>query len=82
MNSGRIYPPWDEKTIAGLNRWQANPNVHPFTCPCGADLVAGRNGWVCSQAAISGCGHWQGWAWTFMVDGGPPEELYRRMLLD
>lgn len=66
MDAGRIHPPWDEKVVAGLNRWQSNCLVHPFTCDKGHDLIAGPNGWACPA-----CDYKQGWAWAFMADGGP-----------
>ena len=63
---GKIFPPWDRKTVEGLNRWQANDKVHGFTCPCGAHLVALTGGWVCP-----GCDDQQDWAWAVMAGGGP-----------
>jgi hypothetical protein len=28
----KITAPWDDATVAGLNRWQASGWVHAFTC--------------------------------------------------
>jgi hypothetical protein len=28
----KIVAPWDDATVAALNRWQAAGFVHPFTC--------------------------------------------------
>jgi hypothetical protein len=61
-----IRPPWTDAQVAALNRFQANPRFHPFTCVCGAGnedpLVATRGGWT------HRCGHTQTWALAFMAD--------------
>lgn len=53
-----IHAPWTPEQVEALNRWQANPAKHPFTCgPCRDaapfplpeqfELVATEFGWVC-----------------------------------
>ena len=62
----KTVPPWTDEEVAALNRWQANPRVHSFTC--GTDsahrvLVATRDGWVCRD-----CEYRQHWAHAFMLN--------------
>lgn len=67
--SRKIIPPWDRDTVRGLNRWQANGYVHPFTCAqCRAVLIATKSGWACP---VSDGHDRQGWAWAVMASGGP-----------
>lgn len=62
-----ITPPWDDATVAALNRFQHASGVHPFTCgrdACSQPLVATRDGWRCPTLD----GYEQGWAHAFMAD--------------
>jgi transcriptional regulator with XRE-family HTH domain len=67
----KIHPPWDDRTVAALNAFQAAEAMHPFTCPrdhvTAGDmkLVATSDGWVCCGAPA--CGYTQGWAHAFMA---------------
>jgi hypothetical protein len=61
----RIFAPWGPVVARGLNQWQANDYVHPFTCPNGHVLRATDDGWVCD-----GCDYTQDWAWAFMAAVG------------
>lgn len=81
----KTTPPWDAATVEALNRTQQNPAFHPFTCGGNRSdqahrdyarqhgardhgvLVATPQGWRCP---VPGCGYTQGWAHTFMVEGG------------
>lgn len=64
----KIYAPWDDDVVAGLNRYQIEQPFHPFTCPSNHSgetlLSAYLDGWHCSR---SYCGYTQDWAWTFMA---------------
>lgn len=65
----KIFPPWDRETVHGLNRWQVNGQVHPFTCGhCSAVLIATKSGWACPVNDKHGM---QVWAWAMMAGGGP-----------
>jgi hypothetical protein len=63
-----IQAPWTNEQVAALNRWQQSNWVHPFTCRCGKDLVATREGWRCGS-----CDYTQDWAHDSML--GDPEWL-------
>lgn len=65
---GRIFAPWNETQVKGLNTWQECSFVHPFTCgnehPEGhVNLKATEQGWVCPK-----CNYKQEWAHDFMLD--------------
>jgi len=72
MTLSRIDAPFTDSQVEALNRFQARPNVHPFTCPgdrsdCAArrELIATPEGWVCQ------CGRYtQDWAHGVMVELG------------
>lgn len=61
----KIYPPWTAEQVAGLNAFQHQGGMHPFTC--GNDsrhrvLVATHDGWECLD-----CDYRQTWAHAFMA---------------
>jgi hypothetical protein len=60
----KIHAPFTAKQVQGLNEFQASEFVHPFTCKCGANLVATEAGWICNE-----CDYTQDWAHDFMMDG-------------
>lgn len=60
----QIVAPFTKRQVRHLNEWQQRDDVHPFTCPCGATLVAETDGWRCSEA---GCDYRQNWAHDFMA---------------
>jgi hypothetical protein len=66
MASDIIHAPFTDEQVEALNRFQARPDAHPFTCGNDArrhdrqvNLVATNEGWVCSD---SGCSYTQNWA--------------------
>lgn len=59
----RSVPPWTPNQVASLNAYQRCGYRHPFTCQCGAEFVANRNGWECPN-----CTNVQGWAHAYMTD--------------
>jgi len=69
----QIRAPFTEAQVEALNRWQKNPEVHPFTCGSGhrkdarhldgeGILVATKAGWICPF-----CDYRQNWAHDFMT---------------
>lgn len=61
----RIIPPWSPDQVSALNRFQAYPFVHPFTCSVHDELVATEHGWNCPHP---GCDYRQYWAWAQMLE--------------
>jgi hypothetical protein len=51
-----LSPPWTEEQVANLNFWQTCGFVHPYTCECGNNLFATRDGFACAF-----CGYKQDW---------------------
>ena len=56
----RIQPPWDEKVVTALQRFQES-SAHPYTCPTHSEqpLCPTTAGWVCN---CEGCDFTQDWA--------------------
>ena len=84
MSDGKIYAPWTQAQADNLNAWQNDGRVHPFTCECGENLFAIRDGWICFK-----CDYTQKWAHAFLVEPravdnllfgtpGHPQESSRR----
>jgi hypothetical protein len=76
----KITAPWDDATVAALNRWQAAGYVHPFTCGGDRSDAAhkayaafhGQPDWGILVATRAGwvcpvCAYHQTWAHDFMV---------------
>lgn len=61
----KITAPFTDKQVAGLNAYQRNAPMHPFTCVTHSNepLVAVRVGWRCRH-----CDYRQYWAWAWMAD--------------
>ena len=68
----KIEAPFSKEQVEALNRFQARPDFHEYTC--GNDerhsgrhalLVATRDGWVCSDPE---CEYTQNWAHAFSVN--------------
>ena len=59
----QVHAPFTPEQVRMLNTWQVLGIVHPFTCTCGANLVAAADGWHCER-----CPYTQDWAHGFMVD--------------
>jgi hypothetical protein len=70
MNADMIFAPWSPEEVSALNRWQATPTVHPFTCASDhdgdRDLIARVDGWHCPT-----CGYKQTWAHRMMLNTPP-----------
>jgi hypothetical protein len=72
MEHMRIFPPWSDKDIAALKRWQQAETVHPFTCieahqsELQRILVPTKDGWICPT-----CSYTQNWAHAFMLHEPP-----------
>lgn len=69
MKEGFCKAPWTEEQVAFLNEYQQVGFMHPFTCGnegCRNDLVATKNGWICSDPD---CNYTQDWAHDFMANG-------------
>ena len=62
----KIYAPWDEETVNRLNAVQSCNFMHPYTCACGASLIATPGCWVCDA-----CEYTQDWAGI----PPPPEDM-------
>ena len=60
----QIFPPWTERQVRALNRWQHRGEVHPFTCGLNSEhvLVATSRGWHCIHDDYT-----QKWAWSCMA---------------
>jgi hypothetical protein len=82
----KIVAPWDDATVAALNRWQAAGSVHSFTCTGDrADAAHARSAALLGQSDggvlvanpngwhCPACGYTQDWAHGFMRD--PPPDL-------
>lgn len=69
-----VYAPWTEEQVTALNRYQANPYRHPYTCGnehVKTVLVATISGWDCPF-----CHQWvQNWASNFLFQEPTPEEI-------
>jgi hypothetical protein len=76
----RLIAPWDDATVASLNRWQAAGYVHPFTCRNDRSDAAHRAYAAFHHQGDFGiliatrigwvcpaCGYHQGWAHAHMV---------------
>jgi hypothetical protein len=77
-----ITAPWTPVQVAALNRWQANPTVHPFTCGSGNRMDAAHTTYQAGHpdqdfgqlvASVNGwfcpvCSYRQDWAHAFMAD--------------
>lgn len=67
----QIQAPFTSKQVDGLNWYQHEQPMHPFTCknrddgvhPNEAVLVAAPAGWHCLY-----CSYTQDWAWEWMTD--------------
>ena len=60
----KVRAPWTEDQVKLLGARQANPQMHPYTCPkCGQILEVEEKGWYCSGFTDDGsdCGHEQNW---------------------
>lgn len=69
--------PWSAEQVANLNKHQASPHYHPFTCggceavpECREVLVATEAGWKCPNPA---CSYTQKWALAGIANGALPE---------
>jgi hypothetical protein len=73
----KIEAPWTKEQVEGLNRFQEEGWMHPFTCGSGnrtdehhldgeGKLVATENGWICPF-----CPYTQDWAWDMMFKPRP-----------
>jgi len=47
--------PWTKEEVEALDKWQKNPEVHPYTCDCGKVMTATPDGLRCD------CGYKQTW---------------------
>jgi hypothetical protein len=83
----RIEAPFTDHVVAALNRWQAAPHVHPFTCGGDRGDAAhkayaaqhGQHDWGILVATRLGwrcpvCDYVQTWAHDFMLDV-PPDPM-------
>lgn len=65
----RIFAPFTPEQVEGLNRFQTEAPMHPFTCRNRGDhesegvLTATVEGWVCGE-----CDYTQNWAHRFMAE--------------
>ena len=69
--SSKWIAPWNDEQIEALEAWQANPQVHPYTCgrdSSHASLVPMRGGWRCPD-----CDYTQNWALAHEKRGGSDE---------
>jgi hypothetical protein len=71
--------PWTPDEVAALQRRQANPYLHPYTCPRHSNyaLVPTENGWECARFF---CRYHQDWAHAADLNGstdglGDPFEM-------
>ena len=56
MTLGKLMAPWPDEVIEHLDRHQANPKLHPYTCECGHSLIPTKDGWECEE-----CSYTQDW---------------------
>lgn len=81
----QVRAPWTAEQVAALNRWQANADVHPFTCGSGVRMDAAHRAFQASHPdqdfgqlvatengwACPACGYRQAWAHDFMLSTPP-----------
>lgn len=64
-----VHAPFSDEQVRSLELWQANPHVHPFTCPSDEhatrSLTPTAGGWICLHV---GCYRTQTWAYRIMLD--------------
>lgn len=75
MNPTLVRAPFTPDQVVSLANWQADDNVHPFTCDNRDDevthpgklgiLLPTVRGWICPF-----CDYTQNWAYTFMASYG------------
>jgi len=64
-----VRAPWTMKQVRALRAFQANDQVHPYTCPhshapeSSRVLEPGIHGWLCLT-----CGYRQDWAHDWTMD--------------
>lgn len=60
----KVRAPFTPQQVYYLNEFQDAGFMHPFTCRCGANLIATEAGWICNE-----CDYTQDWAHDFMANG-------------
>lgn len=59
----RIKIPFDDLQVEKLNKYQDNPNWHPYTCHNSHTLIADKNGLHCWS-----CNYHQDWCYAFSIE--------------
>ena len=69
IRHNKIFTPWTEEQVAGLNRMQTSSALHPFTGEPGPNgeetvLIATQDGWIEREGGPVV----QTWAWRWMAE--------------